>query len=52
MIGNNNILFVLSFLIRKLDEFISEAHSVKHSVAPEPDKFISIFIMLFIKDKI
>ncbi len=50
MIRNENVLFIpIFFLLRKLDEIISEAHSIKHSKTPDADKFIRIFIMLFIK---
>ncbi len=50
MIGDKNIrnTFVF-FLFRKFNEIIPETHSVKHSETPDPDKFIAVFIMLFVK---
>lgn len=50
MIGDKNIRYIfVFFLFRKLNQVISEAHSVEHTETPESDKFIAVFIMLFVK---
>lgn len=50
MVGDKDIRCILIFfLFRKFNQIISEAHPVKHAETPEPDKFIAVFIMLFIK---
>ncbi len=50
MIRNENVRFTfVFFLVRKIDEIVPQTHAVKHSKTPDPDKFVSIFVMLFIK---
>jgi len=50
MVGYKNVRFTfVFFLVGKMGEVISQTHAVKHSETPDTDKFVSVFVMFFIK---
>lgn len=50
VIRNENVWFAfIFFLVRKIREVISQTHTVEHPETPDADKFVSVFVMLFIE---